>query len=255
MIDAHVHVTEDGRWFQTHHDASLERLLREMDEAEVERAVILPIPGALDNEGAARLVARAPERLIGFGCVDFDRPLAPQLERAKELGLRGLKVHPRLQGIPLEDPRVDELCAGASARGLPALFCAYPQCRDPKVPLRSIEPYAYDLLAKRHPDLVLILAHLGGHRALDAYFVAKSNPNVYLDASYVLQALRHTSAYQDYLFVLEHLDRKVLFGSDFPEVSLPDYARLAREAMAGLASCDREAVCGGNLRRILGEAV
>ena len=30
---------------------------------------------------------------------------------------------------------------------------------------------------------------------------------------------------------------------------------MAREAMAGLASCDREAVCGGNLRRILGEAV
>ena len=255
MIDAHVHVTEDGRWFHTDFDASVDRLLREMDRAGVARSVLLPIPGVIGNRALAAIRDRHPDRLIGFGSIDLEASatVEEQLEEVTSLGLRGLKVHPRLQGLRPDDRRLEPIYEGAVERGQPLVICGWQQSPRPEVPLDSIEPYAFDRIAKRHPRLNLVIAHLGGHRPLDAYFVAKSNPNVYLDASYTLQALRETSIYQDLRFVLRHLDRKVIFGSDFPEMSIPEYVADFREALRGLEDVDVEAITSENILSLMGD--
>ena len=45
IIDSLTHVTPNGQWFSTSHDASEVRLLREMDEAGVDKAVFSRVPG------------------------------------------------------------------------------------------------------------------------------------------------------------------------------------------------------------------
>ncbi|HEX8723392.1 MAG TPA: amidohydrolase family protein [Pyrinomonadaceae bacterium] len=258
LIDAHVHVTEDGKWFGTRHDASVERLLREMDEAGVTRSVLLPIAGTIANERVADLCRRHPGRFIGFGSVEAGRGataegIRAEVARVRALGLSGLKVHPRMQGVAPDSATADAILSGAAEAGLPVVFCGYQQCVSPEVSLDELAPYNYDRLAKRHPGATIVIAHMGGHRALDAYYVAKSNPNVYLDASFVFSALRETSVYRDLLFILRHLDRRVIFGSDFPEVSPAAYARQVLGEMARFEDCDAEAVCSGNLLSILPE--
>ncbi len=50
IIDSLTHVTPDGRWFNTSHDAREARLLQEMDAAGVERAVVVALAGFIPNE-------------------------------------------------------------------------------------------------------------------------------------------------------------------------------------------------------------
>jgi predicted TIM-barrel fold metal-dependent hydrolase len=254
LIDAHVHITTDGKWFNTSHDASVDRLLKEMDRGQVDKSVLLPILGTVSNEQIANLCKEHPDRFIGFGSVNpnVDEPnIDSQVDQISSLGLLGLKVHPRHQGIAPLSPITSAILESAAARGLPVVFCGYQQTVDDKIYMDELLPLNYDRLAKRHPNAKIVIAHMGGHRVLDAYFVAKSNPNVYLDTSYVFSALRDTSIYKDLIFVLRNLDRRVIFGSDFPEIKLPDYVRLVLAEANQLEDCDIDAVCSRNLLSIL----
>ena len=66
VIDAHVHVSKDGNWFDTDLVATPERLLRQLDRADIDRAVLLPTFNNCDNETIFRICKRHPHRLIGF---------------------------------------------------------------------------------------------------------------------------------------------------------------------------------------------
>ena len=256
LIDAHVHVSENGKWFETSHDASIGRLLREMDAAKVDRAVLLPLVGVLSNKGAAKFCRRYPDRLLGFGTVDLydkERTLLQQVDEIRELGLRGIKLHPRFQEFSPNSETLFPLYDAASTAGLPIVFCGWPQCRSRRVTLQSIAPYVYDRLAKQFPELKIVIAHMGGHRVLDAYFVARSNSNVYLDASYAFWALKDTSAYQDLVFTLRNLTEKVIFGSDFPEMNLVHYTRQIMAEVDNLRNDRRGAILAGNLLSIVAD--
>ena len=65
-IDCHVHITESGRWFNTNYDSSVVGLLREMDKAEIGKAIVLPIKGYTSNEYVRDVVDQYSDRLIGF---------------------------------------------------------------------------------------------------------------------------------------------------------------------------------------------
>lgn len=256
LIDAHVHITEDGKWFGTSYDASVSHLLKEMDSAGVGMSVLLPILGTISNRKIAELCREYPGRFIGFGTVevgseDGEEKISNQIEEIYSLGLSGIKIHPRRQGLAPAGTASNLIVEGAARHGLPVLFCGYQQSFNKTPYLDELAPYNYDRLAKCHPDARIIIAHMGGHRPLDAYFVAKSNPNVYLDTSFVFKALGETSVYQDLLFILRHLDRRVVFGSDFPEIKLPDYVKLLLDEMKRFEDCDVEAICSGNLLSIL----
>src|SRR5439155_4096284 len=102
VIDSLTHVTPDGRWFQTGHDASEDRLLREMDEAAVGAAVVVPLAGFIPNEFVLETCRRHPGRLVPAASFDPSaypdaataaRELRVQLHQAP---YRALKLHPRL---------------------------------------------------------------------------------------------------------------------------------------------------------------
>ncbi len=70
LIDAHVHITPDGKWFNSTYDASLTTLLAEMDENKVSRTVLLPIKGAIENEFVTTTCLQYPGKFIGAVSVD-----------------------------------------------------------------------------------------------------------------------------------------------------------------------------------------
>jgi hypothetical protein len=252
IIDSHIHITEDGKWCNTDIDASLDRLLREMDVSSVEKCVLLPIYGIIPNEFVAKVCRDYPDRFIGFASVD---PLEGEnaiceLERAvSEYGLSGLKFHPRLQGFAPNDERLFPLLEKAIELDIPVLFDTYFQSE--KVLLKELGPFQYDILAKRYPEAKIILAHAGAHKVMDAYFVAKANRNVYLEVSHIFSYFKGTSVIDDVLFVCDRLDKKVIYGSDFPEVSIDGYYRELSSFLSKISTCDSEAIFGGNLERIL----
>lgn len=221
----------------------LEVFLREMDEAGVERAVIV----ALDctsthgcripsNETVAELAAKH-ERLIGFASVDPHERNAPrQLERAvRSLGLKGLKLDPALQRFQPDDrERAFPLYALCGELGIPVLLHAGLSWA-PKGLARLAMPLLLEEALQAYPRIQFVLAHFGWPWVDEALMLALKYPNLHLDTSVVYarapgEALRQVLDRRVGLPVLEgSLPGQLLFASNYPRQDM-------RRAVRGLRS-------------------
>jgi len=115
------------------------------------------------NDYVAAYVAQHPDKLIGFASVDPNDPgSADQLRAAvDELGLRGLKVAPIYQGLrPAPASEQSGCFAVAEDSGSPSFGTkahrSYGRDRS-----KYSNPVAVDEVAIRHPELRVVVAHLG----------------------------------------------------------------------------------------------
>jgi predicted TIM-barrel fold metal-dependent hydrolase len=82
-------------------------------------------------------------------------------------------------------------------------------------PLRHTRPALWDDVAMRHPDLKMILAHLGHPFENEALVVTRKHPNVYLDLSAL--HYRPWQLYNSLILAQEYgVTSKILFGTDYP---------------------------------------
>jgi predicted TIM-barrel fold metal-dependent hydrolase len=72
-------------------------------------------------------------------------------------------------------------------------------------------------LAKRFPEVPVIIAHSGGYQVLRYFYHLKTLDNIYFDLSFSLSYLKDTSAFLDFRNLVKSGDEnKILFGTDFP---------------------------------------
>jgi len=219
----------------------LQVFLSELDEAGVERAVLLPLDCTtahgcriVSNEQVADLAEKNP-RLIGFASVDpAVRDALKQLERAiRGLGLLGLKLDPALQRFALDSRELAfPLYQACSELGVPVLVhCGLSWSMVGQA--KYAHPLALEEVAQELPRLRLVIAHCGWPWVEEALLVALKYPNVYLDTSIIYsgtpaEALRRVLAERIGLEVLERsLPRQLLFGSNYPRQDI-------RRAVRGL---------------------
>ena len=254
MIDFHTHpvmirelVRDDPELqravrevFQLYFPAQpLEVFVAEMDEAGVERAVLLPIDCTtahgcriVSNEQVAELAAKNG-RFVGFASVDPAGKDAPrQLEKAvRGLGLKGLKLDPALQRFHLDDRKLAwplyQVCAEL---GVPVLIhCGMSWSLAGQA--KYARPLALEEVAQEFPTLRIVIAHFGWPWVEEALLVALKYRTVYLDTSIVFSgtpadALRHVLAERIGLDVLERsLPGQLLFGSSYPRADIRRSAR------------------------------
>lgn len=229
VYDSHINISESGKWFDSGLDASYERVVDELSAAGIERAALLAMPGACTNAVfSSGKVDRS--KFWCFGNLDFAR-LDYSIDQIVDLNLDGIKIHPRFQRVGIDELLEMDFMCRLEELALPLMICGWQQSFT--VAIDSLSPLHIDKIAKKYPKLPIILSHMGGHRFWDAYTVARANPLVFLDCSYYLQAFRGTSLESDFFSLLKTVDRKVIYGSDFPEVSvkhyLEDFVRKASE--------------------------
>ncbi|HEX2851768.1 MAG TPA: amidohydrolase family protein [Opitutaceae bacterium] len=236
-------------------------LLREMDLAGVERAVLLgwywnhAATCAVQNRFYAECVRAHPDRLSAFATLN---PAAGrevtvgELRRAHADGLAGLgELSPHSQGYRVDDPVFRRVLEIATELHWPVNL----HVTDPKgapYPGRVETPLAdFVRLAADFPGVNFILAHWGGLLPLAAS--PESIPgNIYYDtaASPLLYDAEIWSRFQG----RASLDR-VIFGSDFPlnlyprSDAAPAMKRFLDEAGQAGATA---AVMGANAARLLG---
>ena len=182
---------------------------------------------ALSSEEIAEAATRHADVLIPFGSVDPRRG-ADAVHQARRLvadyGVRGLKLHPSLQGFAPNDPVYYPLYAAMQETGTVVLFhtgqtgigAGLPGGRGIK--LRYSDPMLIDDVAADFPELPIVLAHPGVPWADAAISIATHKANVYIDLSGWLPKYFPPQLIRQAGTLLKH---KVLFGSDFP-VLTPD---------------------------------
>lgn len=236
VIDCHVHAGHapglTDPWTTI---ADPVEILRRMDEAGVDKAVIFPISNDPDyrraNEEIAGLCRKHPTRFIGFAKhnpeTEKGRIREMLLHECRDLGLRGLKLHVH------PGPEVLDVCAEL---GLPVLYHPSRVAR-------------YEEIAPAYPTVDLILAHLGSDLSMSyrehlaAIAMARKYPNVYLDTSTVVITRYLEKA------IAELPAEKLVYGTDEPEVDTR--LEIFKIRVLKLPKEKEEAILGGNMLRLL----
>ena len=179
------------------------------------------------NDYVASVVQKYPDQFIGFASVDpWKGALAIQeLERSvKELGLRGLKLHPTTQAFMPNDPRFYPLWQKASDLHIPVLFHTGQTGVGSGTPggggykLKYAHPLLLDDVAADFPELTIIMAHPAVPWQEEQLAVALHKGNVFIDLSGWSPKYFRPILIQ---YIGSILKDKVLFGSDYP-VLQPD---------------------------------
>ncbi len=185
------------------------------------RAICFGLRGLLTglhvpNEYSAAFAARAPQKLIGFMSLDPTEPSwLDDFEHGRvDLKLKGVKLGPMYAGFDPTDPMLDVLYSCCVKYNLPILFhmgTSFVRFG----PLEFSRPILIDAVARRFPDLKIIIAHLGHPWEGETIAVIRKHPNVYADVSAL--HYRPWQFYHSMMLAQEYGTlHKIVFGSDYP---------------------------------------
>jgi len=249
---------EIARLFQQSGSAALletgltvDQILVEMDRAGVHKLMLSAWHRRegwiFSNEEVARMVAAYPDRFVGVAAVNLEKPVEAvrQLEHAvKELGFKALRVVPWLWSRPPNDKFYFPLYVKCIELDIP--FCTQVGHTGPLLPSETGRPVPYlDEVALTFPELKIVAGHIGHPWTDEMIGVAWKHENVYIDTSaylpryYPPQLLHYMKTYGK---------DKVLFGTNFPQLSLEKCVAQAREL--GLPDAVQAKFFGENARRV-----
>jgi len=273
-IDFHVHITppdiitnwkkyaEKEPYFsllsnsKNNKFAAAEDVIAEMEQNNFDKAVVFGF--AFSDIGLCRYVndyviesvKKFPQKLIGFAVVPGGNEAIKEIKRCCDSGLKGVgELFPAGQGIDLEDRKATSSITGVCKEmNLPLLLHAnegvghyYPGKTD--VTLRQLESFITN-----NPDLKIILAHFGGgllfYETMNE--IREKFRNVYYDTA-AAPFLYDSRIYR----VIKALDlcKKILFGSDFPLISLSRY--FPDIEAAGFTAEEKQLIFGENALKVL----
>ncbi|MEM2574725.1 MAG: amidohydrolase family protein, partial [Candidatus Jordarchaeales archaeon] len=183
------------------------------------------------NDNVYRWVSRAPYslKLIGYSrMVPLEGEVAiRELHRSiTQLGLRGVKLHPRSDGWSNEidsEPVVNFLTEAAKL-GVPVIFDT--RGFNQVVDIASATTKARTKLAKIDKSLArqlkVIIAHIGFHLSYDELYTVLSHPNIYGEISGIhnagIRKLFEEAPHRlkESLGLYRSWSEKIIFGTDFP---------------------------------------
>lgn len=228
----------------------------------------MAVPTNFSEEELSAFCARFPNRLIGFTSINPDRYQPERkVERAiKEFGMKGVKLYPH-SGFYANDPRLSLTYALCSKLGVPVVIHSGPKAVRWQW-LKYNNPVYADDVATNFPDLNVVICH-GGYPWVEEFIVvAYSNPNVWVDLTfmdYIERTFRVPGLVENTIRRLVDLigPERLLWGSEGPFMNLPlfgqhnpdYYARSQYELVKRfdfLSELDKEAILGRNAARLLG---
>ncbi len=168
-----------------------------------------------------------------------------ELDRLAAAGIRGIKIHPDYVGIPISDPRFDEIFSLLEERGM---FVVAHTGVDPISPdLVHATPKMLAEIIRRHPRLTLIAAHMGGYTLSREVLDTLVGTRIYLDTSLCARRVEEWDTLRQIL--KEHDSDRILFASDTPWSD--PAAELAFILGSPLSEKTKEKILSGNALRLL----
>jgi aminocarboxymuconate-semialdehyde decarboxylase len=289
----HKHVMISGKIYRTVSDGSWSpsRRIADMDGMGVTRQALSPMPELLSywlplddakvlvrylNDQIAAMIAEAPERFVGLGCIplqDIDSSLK-ELEYVRKLGFAGVEIASHVNGTSIGDPRFEPFFAQCERDGHAIFVHALrPAGQDRIVGTGFIEQavcFPGDIglaaasmitggIAAKHPKLRIAFSHGGGVMSILLPRLQHAWKKIDKARDSVTEAPEVTAKrfFYDQLvfqeravrFVIDTFGKsQILVGTDYP-YAMGDFAPL--ETMKGLDADTRAAITSANARRFL----
>ncbi len=267
VIDMHTHIFPEkiaGRTIEKLEglsglkaatDGTDKGLLASMEEAGVCASVVMPVITKPEQFASINSYARKitmdelrEDRcgFISFGAVHpYSSDMKGQLREVRDMGLRGIKIHPDYMGVMIDDPKMLQMIGCASELGLAICIHAGVDIGLPdKVhcpPERSAR-----MLQDVRP-CKCILAHMGGWEQWKEVEELLIGLDVWLDTS---MSRRFLAPEDMKRMIREHGADKIVFGTDSPWGGQAEEIAFMREL--GLDREEEEKIFSGNARMLLG---
>lgn len=249
-------------------DGTTSALRSSMREAGVDYSLLLPVvtrPGQQEdvNRIAAETNACAAETgLLSFGGIHPENEDYRQiLKNLAENGVKGIKIHPVFQQVPIDDIRFQRIIACASENDMIVITHAGYDIGFPGEDQASVSRIA------RMLDIVkpekFVLAHMGGWECWEEVEEYIAGRNVWLDTAFSLLPVEPApgtlrSPEEDpplsrerFLRIVRKMGAdRILFGTDSPWSGQRETLNAIRES--GLSRDEQDAVLGENAARLLG---
>jgi len=221
-------------------DGTLDGLLNSMKNFHVDISVILPVATKPEqvikiNDNAAQINEKyfyADEKHLNAGIISFAsihpdfEDFRAELSRVKNLGFKGIKIHPVYQGADIDDKKFLRIIYRAAELDLIVITHAGLDIGFPgKI---NCTPKMSRHVVKEIGEFKFILAHMGGWKNWDEVAEELADLNVFIDTAFSTGLIpakdNHYSAEELKMLDAEGFMRlykifgaeKILFGSDSP---------------------------------------
>ena len=199
-IDAHAHIGYIGGWADV--GITGEELIAQMDRFEIEKTVLCHE----DNDIVYNMIKKWPDRIVGAVYVNpLNQKTVDDMEKYLQLGFKAVKLNPLRHAYCADTEALDPILEKAKKAGVPV-------CIHSGHPPYSL-PWQIGLLAERHPDVKIMMIHMGhGHGVyIDAALkMARKYDNIWLEMSGMPMPSKIREAYE----TVGH--NRIMFGTDTP---------------------------------------
>lgn len=250
-IDAHVHLVPSSRVFneeamRTGATNTLDGLLAEMDDNDVEKALLIahwdvddgPAGGRFRNRtnnellemleaGGDRFRGLLTVNLRGRGAIDL---ALIEETLASNKRVVGVKFFLGYEAYYPTDARLGPVYEMLERTGAIAVFHTGDTLVT-DVQIKYAHPMPLDEVAVAHPDMRIVVAHAGQHWMHDAGELVGKNPNVWADLSgWFLEpkmpwfANYVKTQFREFVFWADSADR-LMFGTDWPLMRIEPYKK------------------------------
>ncbi|MBQ0110662.1 MAG: amidohydrolase [Oscillospiraceae bacterium] len=214
IVTAAVAATDRFYGLNSVYDGRIDTLIKSGRDAGVDKFIVCSVATTPKqvrsiNGFIAENVAKHSDLLIGLGALHPDTDdLKGDISQIKELGLKGVKLHPDIQRFKIDDYRCLKIYEACEKEGLPILMHTGDNRYDFSNPNRLLP------VMKIYTGLTVVGAHLGGYSVYEeAVEKLKDLPNFYVDCSSSFFMLDTKTAKE---IILKYGTDKVLFGTDYP---------------------------------------
>ncbi len=264
-IDAHVHVWANGVAFPfagganvpAGLDASVETLVRRMEQNHVARTVLIQvIHYKWDNRYLVDCLRRYPKMFAGVCRVNPEDPdAADQLSHWTEQGCRGVRLSPAADA------------SGDWIRGA-RMAALWKRCEELRVPMTLLIPASrladVQPLIERHPELTVVIDHMADCAIDDekgqAQLLALARyPRVFVKITHLWSLSRQAYPFRDTFALVARVcdafgSQRIMGGTDWPiKTELAGYEQrlaLYRDALTFLNTDERKDVLFGTVQRV-----
>lgn len=241
IIDCHTHINNYHNDEVVSLHECLENLQREMRRNRVDIALVLTsykvTPGRPSTKDAV-LATRNLQNLYivaGISYTSFNKEELSELrEYLSEGSIRGLKLYPGYEPFYPNDKKLQPVYELAAEFGVPVMIHSG-DTYDPRGKIKFSHPIHIDDVAVDHPDVNIVICHIGNPWIRDCMEVVYKNRNVYTDISGLVLG-DFTDRFEVYMrkqlqeMLLYGVEPdKVLYGTDWPISSMRSYLDFMEE--------------------------
>lgn len=263
IIDFHTHIFPDNIAEKTIQflekegnikaftNGTLYGLKKSMKDNNIDISVVLPVvtkPSQFDTVNCFAAAITDKEGIISFGGIHPDtEDYEQKLMKIKELGLKGIKLHPDYQKTYIDDPRMINIIRRATQLELIVIIHAGLDIGLPD-PIHCPPVRTVNMLNQiANDNAKIVLAHMGGFDMWDDVEKYLAGRSVWLDTSYCLGMIQDE---QFIRIIKNHGADHILFATDSPWGGQKETVEHIKHL--GLTNDELENIYHKNAERLLG---